>query len=454
MKNLTFLTFVFVNSIVFSQEHFSGISTSRRVGIINSGLNPAELMNLNGKMEFNIFSASTNITNNKIGFKDILDGGDIEELLFKGDAPVNFKADAEIYGPSFAINVKKWAFGITTKVNAKIAAVEVNAKLLDAFVNNNITGLPISTNFNNDYNQRMTGTTWGELGLTAATNLVNSDKHKLNVGVTFKLLFPGSYANFGVDKFNGNLNILGTDNYVNNATAGLNVAYSGDLANSFISFNDYYSSLIGCLNGFAGDIGVNYQLIDNASNAKNAYKLNIGASFRNIGTMTFENDNNYATNYKLNIQPTFSNPFGQNIEEFSGIDNLKDIENILVNNGFLNITPEQNEFVVNLPTVFSGFADVKVISKFFLTGFLQRRIKSNNNNDQITSQNLWTVTPRFSTKYFEFCLPISNSEIAGSTTGFGIRLGGFFLGSSSLISALTSDTKQADFNTGFRWSFL
>ena len=34
------------------------------------------------------------------------------------------------------------------------------------------------------------------------------------------------------------------------------------------------------------------------------------------------------------------------------------------------------------------------------------------------------------------------------------RLGGFFLGSNSAITALTSDGKQADFYTGFRFGFL
>lgn len=449
---------VIFSTISFGQEHFSGIATSRRVGIINAGLNPAELMNLSGKFEFNIFATSVNVANNKIGFKDIVDGKDLEEALFKGTDPANFKADIESYGPSFAVNIKKWAFAVTTKVNARLDVVDVNTQLADAIINNNFTGLPITSAYFNDYNQRIAATTWGELGLSAATNLVDTDKHRFNVGVTFKMLFPGSYANFGLDKFDGDLNIyntpLGSKYYINNATAGLNVAYSGGLANSFTNFNDYSQALVGGLNGFAGDIGVNYQFKDKDSSAKNAYKFNLGASIRNLGSMTFKDENNYSTSYKLNIQPTISRPLGQDLDDFKNVNNLGDIEDILKNNGYLNIAPIQNKFDVKLPTVLSAYADVKIFYKFFLTGFIQQKMNSNNDNEQITSQNMFTITPRFSTKYFEFCVPISNSEIAGSTTGFGLRIGGFFLSSNSLISALTSDTKQADISTGFRWSFL
>ncbi|MBC7640724.1 MAG: hypothetical protein H7174_00040 [Flavobacterium sp.] len=454
MKKTILILLMFIGFNTSAQEHFSGISTSRRVGIINASMNPAELVNLSGKFEANIFATSVNVANNKIGFKDILAGDDLKKALFKGTDPANFKTDVEVYGPSFAVNLKKWAFGITTKMNARLDVVDVNTQLADAIINKNVLGLLSTSTYNNDYNQRVAATTWGELGLTAATNIINTDKHRFNAGVTFKFLFPGSYANFGLDKFAGDLNIIGTKNYINNATAGLNVAYSGGLANSFTNFGDYTKALIGGLNGFAGDIGVNYQLKDKNSSAKNAYKLNLGASIRNVGSMTFKDSNNYATTYKLNINSTIASPNGQDLDDFNNVKNLGDVENVLKNNGYLNIVPVQNKFDVKLPTVFSGYADVKIIYKFFLTGFVQRKMNSNNNNEQITSQNIITLTPRFSTKYVEVFLPISNSDIAGSTTGFGLRLGGFFISSNSILSALTSDSKQADFNTGFRWSFL
>ena len=49
-----------------------------------------------------------------LGFKDLTNGTNLENELFKSDSPVNLKVDAEIYGPSFAMKIQKWAVGITT----------------------------------------------------------------------------------------------------------------------------------------------------------------------------------------------------------------------------------------------------------------------------------------------------------------------------------------------------
>ena len=67
-----FLLALLVSIAGYSQDHFSGITTSKRVGILNIGLNPSELANLNNHFEIQFFSTSLNTSNNKIGFKDII----------------------------------------------------------------------------------------------------------------------------------------------------------------------------------------------------------------------------------------------------------------------------------------------------------------------------------------------------------------------------------------------
>ena len=63
-----FLLALLVSIAGYSQDHFSGITTSKRVGILNIGLNPSELANLNNHLEIQLFSTSINVSNNKIGF--------------------------------------------------------------------------------------------------------------------------------------------------------------------------------------------------------------------------------------------------------------------------------------------------------------------------------------------------------------------------------------------------
>jgi len=136
---LLFCLISFLN--VTAQDHFSGVNLSPKIGILSTGINPAELSNLNSKYEINLFSLSVNASNNKIGFSDIVNGNNFEDLIFKGDEPVNMRIDAEIYGPGFAMKINKWAIGFTTKAYAKLNLVDINPRLGDAInsgINNSI----------------------------------------------------------------------------------------------------------------------------------------------------------------------------------------------------------------------------------------------------------------------------------------------------------------------------
>jgi hypothetical protein len=461
MRKLLITSISLIGITAFSQEHFAGLTTSNRVGVLSATNNPAELVNMSHTFEAGFYSLSANVSNNKIGINDLFSDSDLETILFTGNDPVNLRVDTEIYGPSFGMKYKKLAFAITTKITGKLDVVDVDPNLGDGLVNAGLNSLFGSTTISNDYNQRLSGTTWGEIGLTGALNIINNAKHKFNVGATFKLLFPGSYSNLGLDKFNGTITNTAGDVYLSNVNnVNLNIAYSGGLADNFSNVNDYTKSLIGGLNGFSGDLGINYQWRDqpedNPKKNQNKYKLNAGLSVRNIGSMTFKDDNNYATNYVLNIpSATIGNP-GLNLNQFENVENLQEVEEILINEGYLNkVEAEKNEFTVKLPTTITAYADVKLIPKVFISGFLQQKLNENNGNDQITSQNIVTITPRFTTGFFEVFAPFSNTEIAGFSSGVGFRIGGFYLGSSSVITALASDnSKQADIYTGFRWGFL
>lgn len=460
MKKLNLILLALISYSGFAQDHFAGLNTSSRVGIINTTINPAELSNMSKRFEVNIFGLSLNVANNKIGYSDLMSDTDLESLLFKGNDPVNMRVDTEIYGLGLAMKYKKWGFAISSKAHGKMDIVDVDPKLGDALVNSALNSvLGSSATIKNDYNQRLNGTTWGEVGFTLSRNLVDKEKYKVNIGATFKLLFPGSYANLGLDKFQGTITSNSAGQvYLNNTTANLNIAYSGGLASSFTTVSDYSQSVFGGMNGFATDLGFNYQWKDkpetNPKKNWNKYKLNVGLAVRNIGTMTFKDDNNYSTNYILNIQPTISNPLGLNLNQFNNVDNLQQIETILKNQGYLNIVPQKKDFKVKLPTVFSAYADVKIVSKLFITGYIQQKLNDDNANDQITVQNSVTITPKVNLGYFEVYSPWTNNEVSGLNGGIGFRVGGFYLGSGSIVTAMINDTKQADFYTGFRWAFL
>lgn len=439
---LLLLSCALITASAFSQDHFSGISTSRRGGLLNAAMNPAELANLKTKYEIGIFSGSFNLSNNRLGFDDLVGGDDLEKKLFEGNKDVDLRFDGEVYGPAFAMKIDKWAFSFNTKAYGKVNFTDVDPTIGDAVTNGALSSIFGASTIQSNNNQRANGTTWGEIAFGVSRNVYEDEQHKFNVGVTLKLLFPGSYANLGLDRFSGTItNNLGNVE-MTDATARLNIAYSGDLAENFTDFDNYSSSLFGKLNGFSTDLGVNYQWKDD----NDGYKINAGAAVRNIGSMTFKSDNNRNTNYELNI------PVGQslNLNQFENVESFKEIEDILLASGYLNATSSGRDFKVKLPTLFSAYADVKIIPDFYVTVFGQQKVNKDDKDDQVTAQNVFSVTPRYSTENFEVYAPLASNEISGFTAGLGIRAGGFFIGSSSIATALIGDGEQADIYLGFR----
>jgi len=427
-----------------AQEHFSGISTSKRVGVINALNNPSELANQTSKLEINIFAMSINASSNKIGFDDLLNSDDFESLLFSGDKPANFKINAQFVGPSAGLRLEKWAFGITSAANIQADVVDVDPNLGLAVTTSNLFA---STAISSSKNQRVNATTWGEIGFSAARTIYKTDRHQINGGLTFKLLFPGSYVNFGADSFRGTIYDTAGQLTLNNAYANLNIAYSGSLANDFSNTSDYTKSLFGNLNGVAVDFGVDYQM----KNDDGSYRLKAGASVKNIGSMTFKSDDNHSTNYRLEINDPNPLTNGLNLNQFDGTESIKDIENVLISSGYLGIQrPEMKDFKVKLPTMLNLYTDVNIVPRFNASLFLQQKINEDNKNGQIASQNSFSIIPRFTMQIFEAYLPLSFNEISGTNLGLGFRLGGFFIGSNGILTAL-GDSNQADVYFGFRF---
>lgn len=443
---LSFLLLIcFVTSS--AQQHFSGINTSSRSGILNGSYNPAELANISSKFEVNLIAPSIKASSNKIGFNDLTGGSDIEMLLFDGNENADLRIDAEVLGPGVAFKYETWSFALTTKAYGKLDLVNIDPGIGDAIANGGINSVIGTTFISNGGNQRLNGTTWGEVGLSAAKTFYEDETHKFNAGVTLKLLFPGSYANFGASEFSGNVNNVLTSATLTDASANLNIAYSGNLGRDFTSFSDYTGSVFGKLNGFATDFGVNYQWKDTEPNR---YKVNAGVSVRNLGSMTFKDSNNSDTNYQLSIQGTES----LDLNQFQDVTSLEEVEQILLESGYLNRTVNNaTDFRVKLPTTLNVYADVKIIGGFYATVFTHQKLNEDQDNAQIANENVTSLTPRYVWENIELFSPWSTNEISGISGGLGFRAYGFYIGSGSILTAVLADSKQADFYLGYNFRF-
>ena len=448
MKRTLLFAFTMFCAGVSAQENFSGINTSRRVGILNAAINPAEFANLKNDHEINVFNFSLGVANNKITFGELVGGEDLEDDIFSGSDAVNFRVDLDIMGPAFAMKRGKWGFGISSAAKLRANLVDIDVNLGDALSESAIDGLITGTsNINTGYNQRATATSWGEIGLSAARELYNTEEHRFTGGATFKLLFPGSYANMSADRFTGRIERVGGDVTLYDASANVNIAYSGSLADDYSDSSGFTEFFAGGLNGFAVDLGVSYQWKDPEDSRD---LLNAGLSVRNLGSMTFKDNDNVSTTYRL----TVDNPSGLNLNQFEDADGFEDIEDILEENPeHFTRVDNSGEFKVKLPAVFSAYADVRVYNKWFVTMYTQQKLNEDNTDKQIAVQNILSVTPRYSGNFFEAYAPLAHNEISGFTAGLGVRLGGFFIGSNSLITAVVSDVNQADAYLGFRIGF-
>lgn len=439
-----------ITNTLYSQEHFSGISTSKRVGLLNAANNPAELVNMSTKFEVNLFNLSVAVANDKLSVNDLFKGDNLENKIFEGNGVVNLRVDSQIYGPSFAFKTEKWAFGINSLANIKANVVNIDAKLGDAIQNGDLSNLLTLTDIASNENQRINATTWGELSFNVSRNLIDLPAHKINVGTNLRFLFPGAYANFSASNLNGTVvNNFGDISLIN-ATATINVAYAGALANNYNDQSNYNEFFSQGINGFAADLGVNYRWKD--ENDPNSYRINAGLSVKNIGSMTFKSDNNLNKNYNLNVEGLES----LDLNQFNNAESISDIEAILndpANAAYFQSTSSTGDIKVKLPTVINAYADVRLTSKWFVTGSIYQKIGDDSESDIITTQNSYTLIPRFTSGWFEAYAPLASNEISGFTSGIGFRLAGFFIGSNSIISALATDGKQADLYLGVRFGF-
>lgn len=448
MKNMILkVYFIIIGiNICFAQEHFTGMTTSKRGGLLNATLNPAELANMNKLVDVNIFNMSVNFSNNKLSFKDLINGSNLEAKFFEGAEPTNARIDALIIGPGVAFKIGGWSYAISTQASVKANLIDINTNIGSAIqkgsFNSALPNLVLSKE-----NQRMNATTWGEVDFSVARNIFTLGRHQLAGGATLKVLFPGAYANFGASNFSGTITNVGGNYIATNTTAAINLTYSNVLGNDFTNSSTFTNFFSQGINGIAADLGVTYIFKD--KDTKNTI-LHAGLSVKNIGSMTFKSDTNKSINYSLNVNGLQS----LNLSQFENINSFQELEQQLAtgqNAQFFQKTENTTSFTVNMPTTINLYADLKLVSKFYITGMLNQRVVDTNNNSQITAQNTYSLIPRFSTKFFEVFIPFTQNEISKFTSGFGIRLGGFFIGSSSIISAAMDNSKQADAYFGFRF---
>jgi hypothetical protein len=447
MKKITLFILFVLSSVFVRAQSYIGFLTDNYSGVHGVISNPANIVDSRFKTDINLVGASVFAGNDYYGV-NVMDAFK-EDYDFDLDATKspsndnNIFVNADVLGPSFMFNLsEKSSIAIFSRVRAFSSINEINGNTVDAIDDDTTDDF-----FVDEGDFSVFGQAWAEVGLTYARVFMNREQHFLKGGLSLKYLqgagsgyVHGKNVTVDYDADGAGLDIGSFDS-------------TGELTyGRFDNFDDEdYEFDLPNATGFGVDLGFVYEWRPNHADYtktntngdaytlkhKNKYKVKLGLSITDLGSI----------NYKEGEEDVYDiNNINVSEEDF---DNAEDIEEFL--NDFYTLTNSSTGYKAKLPTALHFNADWNFSGKFYLnlnTDFaLTKRGKENTSR----ISNIASLTPRFESRWFSLYVPMSMVENNGFQAGAGLRMGFLYLGSGSVLTALTSDnTKGADVYAGLK----
>ena len=439
-------------------QNFPGYRSGNYTGVNGVFFNPANIADSRYRWDVNLFSVNGFVGNNKASFnlKDITssNSNNIKDKFLNGNGNTNANVNAEILGPSVMFNLNhKSAMAITTRSRLVANLKDFDGSLINAVFKSSDAIYPYSLASNS--NSRIITNGWSELGVSYAREISSKGAHYFKGGVTLKYLSGtgNNYLQINQIKTTINADPITQRPYLQNTTGEINIGTTtADLSNA--NFNNIFNGNA----GVGGDIGVVYEYrpdYEKSSAAadnrdQNKYKLKIGLSVLDIGSIKYTPNANNSAGYTTHING--NNRFY--------LDQLKDkntaeIKAILQANPqfFTNNANTLNSYKASLPTVIQGDVDYHLHRGFYVSAGGQLNMVSKTNLYSANQYNSLTLTPRFESKAFGIYFPLNYNELTQFNAGISLRAGPLFIGSGSLFTAIAK-SKQADVHIGLRIGIL
>ena len=450
MKKVFFSIVMLVFSVSVKAQSYIGYLTDNYSGVNGVISNPANIADSRFKTDINLIGACGFFANDYLGvkFSDLTSNAfeyDTDAKLSLSDNN-NFTGSVDILGPSFMFNIgQKSSIAIFTRARTFVTGNEFNGESIDSFKDNIDESQDFLVDEGNFYGSAHG---WAEIGLTYARELMNKEEHYLKGGLSLKYLkgFGNAYAtgnNVTVDYDADGATLP------DSSTTGT-LTSTGDLfyGRAADYDSDTYDYELPDSNGFGVDLGFVYEWRPDYANYvvtgtdgetkvikdKNKYKLKFGLSLTDIGAVNYKGG--LIDNYNIN------NTITQ--EDYDNIEDSEDLEDLYT------FTESVEDIKANLPTALHFNVDWNIQNNFYLNFNSDLSLHSAGSNI-IRTANVFSLTPRFETKWFSFYLPVSGYQYSGLQIGAGLRAGPFYLGSGSLISTFTKDeVRGADVYAGVK----
>ena len=434
-----------------AQSNF-GFLTDNYSGVNSVTINPANIVDSRFKTDINLIGASAYGGNDYYGV-NILDatksGYDFDLMANKYPTDDNnVSVNSDVMGPSFMFNINaKNSIALFTRVRSFANINEINGETIEDIENDD------SDDFNiNEGDFKTLGNAWAEFGVTYARVFLNNKERFFKAGISLKYLKGLGNANASGKNLTIDYDADGTD-LGGGETTG-EIASTGTVTYGYyddFGADGYDYEIPKNASGVGVDVGVVYEWRPNHADYtktnsngdtytlkdKNKYKLKLGLSITDIGSI----------NYKDGIEDTYD-VTNSGVSE-NDLEDAEDLNDIL--STFYTLTNSKTGYKVNMPTTLHFNADWSFTNHFYVNLNTDFSLVSKKKFGANRISNTVALTPRFESKWFSFYVPIGFVEYSGFQAGAGLRLGPLYIGSGSVLTALTSDnSKSADVYAGLK----
>jgi len=361
----------------------------------------------------------------------------------------NMALNVDILGPSFMFNLnKESSIAVFTRARAFTNINSINGETFDK----------VEDDFNENTDYKITegdfyasANSWAEIGVSYARVLLDKEQHFLKGGISLKYLkgigniyvtgknvtvdYDADGTDLGGGVTTGEINSSGRITY---ATADNYEAknYKYELPKKSVGFGTDLGFTYEWRPDYAGDKTANTDSDVYSDKDKNKYKLKLGLSLTDLGAITYKN----AKGNGYDITKSVSD---QDIENQDGLLNV-------LNNLYTKISTVNN-IRTSLPTALHLNADWSFNKCFYLNLNTDFSVTSKKKENTNSIANVVSLTPRYESKWFGFYLPISMVQYNGFQVGAGLRAGPLYIGSGSLITAITGKkSKGGDVYAGIK----
>lgn len=449
MKRLFWLALIFCISEEIYSQMALGLVNGNYAGSTGTLINPSSMANTKLKSDINLLSISAFVENNYLYFPSressiiklfngVYDFHFIPKPYGTGERKVyayyQDKSDKNIFvntrmiGPSVMFSCKDNVFAIRTGFRV----MSSTRRLPYDLANFSYYGLDFKPQHNVNYeidNYDMASMAWWEVSLSYATVVKRSYTSLWSAGISVGPVFgnSGAYLSGGQTKY-----IAYNDSVLNvqKLNAEFGVCLPVDYDDNDV---DIFNSIVRGL-GWGMDIGFSWQYRNRPYQRKPVdefykkkfedYKLKIGVSVLDIGWLKFNKNaqkhgfdnvhNNYILVNKLNYENL--------------TDELKVTSNLFY--GDSNASNRGNSFRMYLPASLSAQFDYNVKNSWFINSTLIFPMVYA--SPMIERPVVFSVTPRFESRFLEFNLPLVLYDFKDPRLGLSVRLEGLTVGTDNL----------------------